>query len=89
MHGEKGINGLAAELWEGFAEQQHICFRYQEYPTVSALLDAVHRGEVDVAVSNITLTEERASPSRGMTPVCVLWFPVERPVLRGAPSGPI
>ncbi|EBS4877579.1 transporter substrate-binding domain-containing protein [Salmonella enterica] len=61
MHGEKGINGLAAELWEGFAEQQHIRFRYQEYPTVSALLDAVHRGEVDVAVSNITLTEERAA----------------------------
>ncbi|EBB8605139.1 transporter substrate-binding domain-containing protein [Salmonella enterica] len=61
MHSGKGINGLAVELWEGFAEQQHIRFRYQEYPTVSALLDAVHREEVDVAVSNVTLTEERAA----------------------------
>jgi polar amino acid transport system substrate-binding protein len=54
-----GWTGLGVELWEAVAACMGAKQRYIEYPTVDELLDAVARGEVDVAVSALSLSSQR------------------------------
>lgn len=52
-------SGMAIELWEGTAKPLHLVYAYREYPTFEALIAATQRGEVDAAVSNLTITRDR------------------------------
>ncbi|MFC5586855.1 transporter substrate-binding domain-containing protein [Nitratireductor kimnyeongensis] len=58
---EKGhYSGMAIELWEMFAKELGLKFNYLPYETVREMVDATAKGEVDVAVTNLTITEARA-----------------------------
>ncbi|MEB3259869.1 MAG: transporter substrate-binding domain-containing protein [Cyanobacteriota bacterium] len=51
--------GLAVELWTRVATEERLPFILQEWPTLSSLLSATRRGEVDLAVGCINLSPER------------------------------
>ncbi|MBK0326153.1 transporter substrate-binding domain-containing protein [Rhodobacteraceae bacterium F11138] len=53
--------GLAIDLWEYVAEKLGYQFGYREYETVREMLAATEAGEIAVAVTNLTITEERAA----------------------------
>jgi ABC-type amino acid transport substrate-binding protein len=54
------FTGMAVELWEALAGAQGLQSRYQSFPTVRALIDATASGQIDVAVTNLTITQGRA-----------------------------
>jgi polar amino acid transport system substrate-binding protein len=54
------FTGMAVELWESIAASQGLQSQYRPYPTVSALIDAAANGEIEVAVTNLTITQGRA-----------------------------
>lgn len=54
------LSGMAIELWEKLALTGNLASDYREFPTIRALLNAAARGEVDVAVANLTITRDRA-----------------------------
>ena len=54
------FTGMAVELWELLAEAQGLQTEYRTLPTVRALIDAAANGEIDVAVTNLTITQGRA-----------------------------
>jgi polar amino acid transport system substrate-binding protein len=54
-----GYGGLAIELWEQIASSQGWQFKYVEAPSFPGLLDLVHKGAVDVAVADISITSQR------------------------------
>ncbi|CAD6110820.1 transporter substrate-binding domain-containing protein [Escherichia coli] len=60
MNEKNQLTGLAIDLWQGYASKTGLKPHFIEYPTIDALLSATRNGAIDVAVSNITLTEERA-----------------------------
>lgn len=53
-------SGMAIELWQTAAKPLNLGYSYREYPTFEALVEAIARGEADVAVSNLTITKDRA-----------------------------
>lgn len=55
-----GYTGMAIELWDSIAKNHDVTTTYVEYPTFASLIAATETGEVDVAVTNLTITEERA-----------------------------
>ncbi len=55
-----GYSGMAIELWEAIAGPLDLQFEYQALPTFKALVDATAANEVDVAVTNLTITRGRA-----------------------------
>lgn len=55
-----GYSGMAVDLWETFAAALNVAYTYREMPTVGGLVDALAAGEVDVAVTNLTITRQRA-----------------------------
>lgn len=52
-------SGLAVELWKLVAADMGVRVTIRPFEQVQALLDAVQRGELDVAVGAITVTAER------------------------------
>ncbi|WP_197023840.1 transporter substrate-binding domain-containing protein [Microbulbifer sp. HZ11] len=54
------LSGMSVELWENIAQKQNLASKYRVYSDIKSLVDGVHRGEVDVAVTNLTITEARA-----------------------------
>ncbi len=60
MAEQNQMSGLAIDLWKGFAREKKLESEYIEFSTINGLLDAVSTGEVDVAVTSITITEDRA-----------------------------
>jgi ABC-type amino acid transport/signal transduction systems, periplasmic component/domain len=52
--------GMAVELWEELAARLQRPYTYREYETFGDLVRATEAGEVDLAVSNLTVTERRA-----------------------------
>ena len=58
--GNGAHSGMAIELWETVAEQLGLTFHYTEYPTFGALVRATASGEVDAAITNLTITRDRA-----------------------------
>jgi polar amino acid transport system substrate-binding protein len=54
------FTGMAVELWESLARAQGLQSDYKSFPTVRALLDAAANSDVDVAVTNLTITQGRA-----------------------------
>lgn len=52
--------GMAIELWEMVSAELGLTPRYTAYPTLRELVAAVSSGEVDAAVTNLTITRRRA-----------------------------
>lgn len=53
-------SGMAIDLWESAASALGWNYSYVEKPTFGALTGAVAAGELDVAITNLTVTRERA-----------------------------
>ncbi|WP_323455109.1 transporter substrate-binding domain-containing protein [Rhizobium sp. Root491] len=53
-------DGMATDLWEAVASDLNLATRYVAYPTLRELVDATSNGEVDAAVTNLTITSARA-----------------------------
>ena len=60
MRTDDGYTGMAIDLWNTLTEEPGIDTEFVEYPTFGDLVDAVSTGAVDVAVTNLTITEDRA-----------------------------
>jgi len=60
MENEDGFSGMAIELWEALAAPRGFVSTYVAYPNVRQLIDAAANGEIDAAVSNISITKTRA-----------------------------
>ncbi|MET2826464.1 transporter substrate-binding domain-containing protein [Mesorhizobium shangrilense] len=60
MRDKDQFTGMAVELWTALADTQKLQSQYQSFPTVNALIDAAANGEIDVAVTNLTITQGRA-----------------------------
>ncbi|MDH7787591.1 polar amino acid transport system substrate-binding protein [Ochrobactrum sp. 19YEA23] len=55
-----GYSGMAIDIWRNIAARLNIKSHYVEYPNYSDLMKAVSEGKVDAAVTNLTITENRA-----------------------------
>jgi ABC-type amino acid transport substrate-binding protein len=55
-----GYTGMAIELWDAISRPLNLQSDYQPLPTFKALVDALAANEIDVAVTNLTITRNRA-----------------------------
>jgi ABC-type amino acid transport substrate-binding protein len=60
MEQDGRYTGMAVELWEAIAADLDLRSEYEVLPTFGALVDATSAGDLDVAVTNLTITEGRA-----------------------------
>lgn len=60
MKSEQAYSGLAIDLWEDLAADKQWAYEYKEYSTFRDLLSATESGELDVAMTNLTITQQRA-----------------------------
>jgi polar amino acid transport system substrate-binding protein len=60
MQAEGGYAGMAVDLWEDVAGHLGLDFAYREFGTFGELVSAAESGAVDVAVTNLTITRDRA-----------------------------
>lgn len=54
------FTGMAIDLWEHIAQKLGKPTTYQEFQTYSSILRATADGDIDVAVTNLSITEKRA-----------------------------
>jgi len=52
-------SGISVDLWRRIADKQNLKYRFQEEDSVPALIDAVAKGKVDIAVAALTVTAGR------------------------------
>jgi len=52
--------GMAAELWRAMAVRSDLVSKFVEYDTPRALIDATANGDIDIAVTNLSITKQRA-----------------------------
>ncbi|MDO5759217.1 MAG: transporter substrate-binding domain-containing protein [Rhodobacterales bacterium] len=52
--------GMAVDLWERLTDRLGLQSDYTFYPSYKAIVEATGRGDVDVAVTNLTITQKRA-----------------------------
>jgi len=55
-----GYSGMAIELWEQVASRLGVSSSYREFDNYADLVAATADGTIDVAVTNLTITEDRA-----------------------------
>lgn len=60
MQEDGQFSGMAIELWEQLAGALDLDAEYVEVETLRELVDATVAGQVDVAVTNLTITQDRA-----------------------------
>jgi polar amino acid transport system substrate-binding protein len=60
MQDDGRYTGMAIELWEAIAADLDLLSEYEVLPTIRALVDATSAGDLDVAITNLTITEGRA-----------------------------
>ncbi|WP_346892186.1 transporter substrate-binding domain-containing protein [uncultured Roseibium sp.] len=60
MHKDGQPAGMAVDLWKELADELGVTYQYQVFPTVRGLVDATADGQIDVAVTNLTVTRKRA-----------------------------
>lgn len=63
-------SGMAIDLWELLEDEMGFVAEYIEYPSWSRMMEAVTSGEIDMAVSSISVTYERAKHLKFSFP----WF---------------
>lgn len=61
MKDKDSYTGMAVELWEALARESDVDFEYAEYSSLSDLVAAIQRGDADVAVTSLTITEDRVA----------------------------
>jgi polar amino acid transport system substrate-binding protein len=61
-------SGISIDLWRRVADKLKLQYRFVEMPSVPALLDGVTKGDLDVAVAAITVTQQRAQQVDFSTP---------------------
>lgn len=54
------FTGMSIELWESLAKRLNLSFTYQQVATFKELVQHTEAGRFDVAVTNFTITQERA-----------------------------
>lgn len=54
------FTGMSIELWESLSKRLALSFEYQQVPTFKELVQGTEEGRFDVAVTNFTITQERA-----------------------------
>ncbi|WP_226817059.1 transporter substrate-binding domain-containing protein [Advenella sp. FME57] len=52
--------GMAIELWQSLEDKLQLSSTYRSYPSYRKLIEAVGKGEIDAAVTNLTITRQRA-----------------------------
>lgn len=57
---ENGFTGMSIELWESVLKNLDLSFKYQQVSTFKELVQGIEDGKFDVAVTNFTITQERA-----------------------------
>ena len=55
------LQGMAIDLWNKVAGELGYTASFRDYPTVSGLLEATRADDIDIAVGNISITEDRAT----------------------------
>lgn len=60
MRDGNDYDGMAVELWREVEKKLDLACSYNEYGSLKKLVEAAERGEVDVAVTNLAVTAERA-----------------------------
>lgn len=60
METDGSFHGMAIDLWEWLAAQLDLESEYVELSNIGELVDATAAGDVDVAVTNVTVTKDRA-----------------------------
>lgn len=60
MEADGNFHGMAIDLWEWLADQLDLESDYVELGNVGELVNATASGEIDVAVTNLTVTRNRA-----------------------------
>ncbi|MFQ0814775.1 ABC transporter substrate-binding protein [Brucella anthropi] len=53
-------SGMAIDIWQDIAARMNLASQYVEYPNYAELVKAVSENKVDAAVTNLTITEQRA-----------------------------
>jgi len=73
---------MLIDLWERLADTLAFETEYTFYDSFRDIVEATARGDVDVAISNLTITQMRAqvvfSPSPGSTQGCGSWWPMSK-----------
>jgi len=64
------FTGMAIDLWELLEDEMNFTAEYIEYPSWTAMMSDVASGKIDAAVSNISVTYERAKHVKFSFP----WF---------------
>ena len=57
---KRAYTGMAFDLWTALAQELSLKSNYRIFPTVPALQDAASTGDIDIAVTNLSITEDRA-----------------------------
>lgn len=60
MEEDGRYHGMAIDLWEWLADQRNLESEYIEFGNVGELVNAAAAGQIDVAVTNMTATKDRA-----------------------------
>lgn len=60
MKAEQGFAGMSIELWEAMARDLHLTYHYEMVPTFKELVQRTAEGQLDIAVTNLTITQNRA-----------------------------
>lgn len=55
-----GFTGMSIELWEALAGNLGLSFSYDKAPTFGELIQGTEEGRFDIAVTNLTITQDRA-----------------------------
>lgn len=59
MQADGAYTGMAIDLWEELAGRLGVESEYRVMPTIRELVDAAASGELDIAVTNLTITKSR------------------------------
>ncbi|XSG83294.1 MAG: transporter substrate-binding domain-containing protein [Methyloligella sp. ZOD6] len=60
MEEKDRVKGLSIELWEMVANRLGLKWKYKDYDNFRSLVDATADDEIDIAVTNLSVTEGRA-----------------------------
>ena len=59
MEEDGAYTGMAIELWQGMAGNRNVASNYVTFETIRELVDATEAGDIDIAVTNLTITKGR------------------------------
>lgn len=59
IKGDPALRGFSIDLWNAIAREMGASFEFKEYRSLNEMLAAVRRGEADLAIAAISITEQR------------------------------